>query len=151
MPSALSTRRTVLSEAPIPRNLRITSRMRRLPDSGDCWRTARIAFARSSGGFLRFGRGAGFLTLSASSPRSRYAFTHWIAVVYGTSNLRATAKVDNPLSITERTSASRTCAGHAPRLCARSPSLFRASRVSSSAFTCLLLHCYMHSKGRDKC
>jgi hypothetical protein len=151
MPSALNTRRTVVSEAPIPRKRRITSRMRRLPALGSAFCVARIARARSSAGFLRFGCRAGFLTLSASSPRSRYAFTHITAVVYGTPNLCATAKVDNPLSITERTTASRTCAGHARRPPPRAPSLFRASRVSPSVFTCLLLHCSLHSKGRDKC
>jgi hypothetical protein len=32
MPSDLNTRRTVVSEVPIPKNLLITSRMRRLPE-----------------------------------------------------------------------------------------------------------------------
>jgi hypothetical protein len=151
MPSALNTRRTVVCEVPIPKNLRITSRMRRLPARGSAFCVARIAFARSSAGFLRFGCRTGLRALSASSPRSRYAFTHITAVVYGTPNLRATAKVDSPLSITERTTVSRTCGGHASRLSPRLLSLFRASRVSPSVFTCLLLHCSLHSKGRDKC
>jgi len=34
MPSAFSTRRTVVADTPIPRNRLITSRMRRLPDIG---------------------------------------------------------------------------------------------------------------------
>jgi hypothetical protein len=96
MPSDLNTRRTVVSDAPIPKNLCITSRMRRLPECGFCRCVARIAFARSSGGFLSFPCDAGFFTLSASSPRSRYPLTHITAVVYGTPNLRATANVLKP-------------------------------------------------------
>jgi hypothetical protein len=151
MPSDLSTRRTVVSEVPIPKNLLIKSRMRRLPERGACRCVVRIAFARSSGGFFKFGCSACFFTLSASSPRFRYAFTHITAVLYGTPNLCATAKVDKPLSITERTTASRTCAGHGRRLSTSWLSLSRDSRVSPSVFTCLLLHCSLHSKGRDKC
>lgn len=65
----------------MPKNRRITSRMRRVPAVGVCSCVARIAFARSSGGFFRFGGNAGFFTWSVSSPRSRYACTHCAAVV----------------------------------------------------------------------
>jgi hypothetical protein len=80
-PSALNTRRTVVCEAPIPKRRRITSRMRRLPARGSAFRVARIAFARSSGGFLRFGCSAGFLRLAhLRRPRASPACTFAVLI-----------------------------------------------------------------------
>jgi hypothetical protein len=81
MPSDFSTRRTVVADTPIPKNRFITSRMRRLPALGVCACVAKIAFARSSGGFFRFGCKTGLRASSEASPRSRYACTHCTAVV----------------------------------------------------------------------
>jgi hypothetical protein len=82
-PASRSTRRTVVAEVPIPKNRRITSRMRRLPACGCAACVARIA-ARAAGFLRERVRGAAALLCSAPAPPSRYCCTHKIAVVYGT-------------------------------------------------------------------
>jgi len=69
-PSALSTRRTVVSDAPIPKNRRITSRIRRLPAEGCAALTSKIARRRGLSGprLSRFGVAA---ANSAFSPPLR--------------------------------------------------------------------------------
>ncbi len=81
MPSAFSTRRTVVSDTPIPKNRLIRSRIRRLPAPGSASRVATIARLFTLAGFLRFGRCDVLLASSETSPCSRYACTHCTAVV----------------------------------------------------------------------
>ena len=146
MPSLLNTRRTVVAEVPIPKNLLIRSRIRRLPAVGCARWVERIACARASTGFFRFGFSCGFFGSSASAPPSRYAFTHWIAVVYGTFSCRATSCVFNFRSTTARTTLMRNSRGQACRSwCPRDADRPILS-VPLSLFTCLLLRCPLNSK-----
>jgi len=109
-PSSWRIRRTTLSETPSASNLRSTSLMRRVPNSG-CSSFSAVtasrfgsAFASRTGGTIAFGT-------SASSPPARYRFTHSETVVPGTPKTRATSDAGAPSSTTSRTTRSFSSTG----------------------------------------
>jgi len=69
--SAFNTRRTVVSEAPIPRNRFITSRIRRLPACGCAAWVARIAARRAAAPLAGFFTARRALASNPAAPLAR--------------------------------------------------------------------------------
>jgi len=112
-PSDLSTRRTVVSDAPIPKNRRIASRILRLPAEGSADFVARIAARRPPRpdpcGRTCVGDSNPF------APALRYTRAHSSVVVYGTPNRLEISCAATFSSSIARATAKRTSNGHWPR------------------------------------
>jgi hypothetical protein len=114
-PSAFNTRRTVVADAPIPKNRFITSRIRRAPAAGSDRFAARIAARRALGRFVSAPFGGGRFS-SPAAPPLRYRATHSSAVVYGTPSRVAVSCAFAPSSTTARATATRTSSGQTLRV-----------------------------------
>jgi hypothetical protein len=130
-PSAFNTRRTVVADAPIPKNRRIASRIRRAPASGSARFAAKIASRRAFSG-RGIDRATRVGASSAFAPPCRYTRTHSSAVVYATPNRVAASCALTPWSTTARATSTRTSSGH-PR---RAASPGEEELVPLVRFTC---------------
>lgn len=116
-PSLFSTRRTVVSEAPIPKKRLSTSRMRRLPAWGCARFTSSTASRRASAFATPLSRSGGRASrpCRASRPPARYFLAHSDTVVYGILRSSDTRLTGSFSSTTIAAADTITSAGHARR------------------------------------